>query len=116
MACLERNGGITGYTVTAANTDGVVKGTARVNIDARQATISGLTPSTQYTVSVAAVNSVGTGPVTTLPVETEGERLKSIPYCAIFSRLCMNHCHVKKVVGSKPTQSFREPVIHAYVA
>ncbi|CAI8040222.1 Receptor-type tyrosine-protein phosphatase F, partial [Geodia barretti] len=83
VACLERNGDITGYTVTAANTDGVVKGTASVNTDARQATISGLTPSTQYTVSVAAVNGVGTGPATTLPVETEGERLKSIPYCAI---------------------------------
>ena len=27
----------------------------------RQATISGLTPSTEYTVSVAAVNSAGTG-------------------------------------------------------
>ncbi|CAI8031727.1 Receptor-type tyrosine-protein phosphatase F, partial [Geodia barretti] len=72
VACLERNGEITGYTVTAANSDGVVKGTSSVNVDARQATISGLTPSTQYTVSVAAVNGAGTGPVTALPVETEG--------------------------------------------
>ena len=85
VACLERNGEITSYTVTAANSDGVVKGAARVNIDARQATISGLTPSTQYTVSVAAVNGAGTGPAITLPVETPGERLKSIPHCAIFS-------------------------------
>ena len=86
VACLERNGDITGYTVTAANSDGVVKGTARVNVDARQATISELTPSTQYTVSVAAVNGAGTGPVTILHVEIPGERLKYIQYCALFSK------------------------------
>ena len=74
VACLERNGEFTGYTVTAETSDGVVKGTASVNVDARQATISTLTPSTQYTLSVAAVNGAGTGPVNTLPVETEGER------------------------------------------
>ena len=68
VLCPQRNGEITGYTVTG----GMVEGTASVDVDARQATISGLTPSTQYTVSVAAVNSAGTGPTTTLPVETPG--------------------------------------------
>ena len=33
--------------------------------DTRQTTISGLTPSTDYTIQVAAVNSVGTGPYST---------------------------------------------------
>ena len=73
VPCLQRNGEITGYTVTATNSDGMEEGTASVDVDARQATISGLTPSTQYTVSVAAVNSAGTGPTITLPVETPGE-------------------------------------------
>ncbi|CAI8050555.1 Receptor-type tyrosine-protein phosphatase delta, partial [Geodia barretti] len=70
VLCLQRNGEITDYTVTATNSDGMEEGTASVDVDARRATISGLTPSTQYTVSVAAVNSAGTGPSTTLPVET----------------------------------------------
>ena len=72
VTCLQRNGEITGYTVTATNSDGMDEGTASVDVDARQATISGLTPSTQYTVSVAAVNSAGPGPSTTLSVETLG--------------------------------------------
>ncbi|CAI8050551.1 Tyrosine-protein phosphatase Lar-like, partial [Geodia barretti] len=72
VLCLQRNGEITDYTVTATNSDGMEEGTASVDVDARRATISGLTPSTQYTVSVAAVNSAGTGPSTTLPVETPG--------------------------------------------
>ena len=108
VACLERNGEFTGYTVTAETSDGVVKGTASVNVDARQATISGLTPSTQYIVSVAAVNGAGTGPVATLPVETEGEKLRSIQYCAIFNKQALimhDHCRAKKVVESRPTQS-----------
>ena len=73
VTCPQRNGEITDYTVTATKSGGMVEGTASVDVDARQATISGLTPFTQYTVSVAAVNSAGTGPTTTLPVETPGE-------------------------------------------
>ena len=73
VPCFQRNGEITGYTVTVTNSGGMEEGTASVDVDARQATISGLTPSTHYTVSVAAVNSAGTGPPTTLPVETLGE-------------------------------------------
>ena len=73
VPCLQRNGETTDYTVTVTNSGGMVEGTASVDVDARQATISGLTPSTQYTVSVAAVNSAGTGPPTTLSVETPGE-------------------------------------------
>ena len=41
--------------------------------DTREATVYGLTPSTQYTVQVAAVNSAGTGPYNRdgIAVETE---------------------------------------------
>ena len=48
-------------------------GTADVDVAARQATISGLTPSTAYTVSVAAVNGAGTGPIRAISIETTGE-------------------------------------------
>ena len=73
VPCLQRNGEITDYTVTATKSGGMEEGTASVDVDARQATISGLTAYTQYTVLVAAVNSADTGPSTTLPVETPGE-------------------------------------------
>ena len=73
VPCLQRNGEITDYTVTATNSGGMVEVTASVDVDARQDTISGLSPLTPYTVSVAAVNSAGNGPTTTHPVETPGE-------------------------------------------
>ena len=73
VPCLDRNGEITDYQVVATNPQGMAVGTADVDVAARQATISGLTPSTQYTVSVAAVNSAGTGPIRVISIETTGE-------------------------------------------
>ena len=40
----------------------MVEGTASVSGDIRQATISGLSPSTLYSVQLAAKNGAGTGP------------------------------------------------------
>ena len=60
--CIHRNGDITGYTVRYG-----VQGngsTQTVNVsggEAIQTIISGRTPSTNYSIEVAAVNSVGTG-------------------------------------------------------
>ena len=69
---MDRNGEITGYTVNAA-LSGMVVATENVNGgSARRATVSGLTPSTQYTVTVAAVNSAGTGPFSGISIETAG--------------------------------------------
>ena len=66
---------ITGYTAQALR-NGMVEGTANVGGDARQATISGLTPSTEYSVQVAAVNNAGTGsyssPITIMITSTLG--------------------------------------------
>ncbi|CAI8029808.1 hypothetical protein GBAR_LOCUS16915 [Geodia barretti] len=45
VSCLDRNGEITGYIAQAVR-NGMVEGTASVGGDARQATISGLSPST----------------------------------------------------------------------
>ena len=81
VPCPLRNEEITDYTVAATNSGGMEEGNASVDVDARQATISGLTPSTQYTVSVAAVNSAGTGPTTSLSVETPGEYCSVVPTC-----------------------------------
>ena len=73
VLCLDRNGEITGYIAQAVK-NGVVKGTASVSGDARQATISGLSPSTLYSVQVAAVNGAGTGPYSFgIPVHTSGK-------------------------------------------
>ena len=60
--CIHRNGDITGYTVRYG-----VQGIGNTQTEtisvcgATQTIISGLTPSTNYSIEVAAVNSVGTG-------------------------------------------------------
>ena len=73
MPCLHRNGEITGYRVVA-RTSGEDDVFVNVDVDdGREATISGLNPSTQYSVAVAAINSAGTGPFNGIIVETAGE-------------------------------------------
>ncbi|MGD8195279.1 fibronectin type III domain-containing protein [Herbiconiux sp. P18] len=59
------NGGaaISGYAVTVRSGGSVVAG-AVVTVSGTSATITGLRPATAYTVTVAAVNSAGTGPAT----------------------------------------------------
>ena len=39
---------------------------------ARRVTASGLTPATEYIVIVAAINSAGTGPFSSISIETAG--------------------------------------------
>ena len=70
VPCLHRNGEITGYTVVA-RTSGEDERVVNVNDgNARSATVSGLTPNTQYSVSVTAVNSAGIGPASEIDVMT----------------------------------------------
>ena len=72
MPCLHRNGEITGYIVDAT-LSGMIAATENVDGgSAREATVSGLTPSTEYTVTVAAVNSVGSGPFSGITITTAG--------------------------------------------
>ena len=57
--CIHRNGDITGYSVRYG-----VQGsgsTQTTSVSVNEATISGLTPSTTYSIEVAAVNGAGTG-------------------------------------------------------
>ena len=73
VECLGRNGVITGYTIRVKR-NGVVEGRIEVGDDVLEATVPGLTPSTTYSVQVAAVNSAGTGPFTgSIYFQTEGE-------------------------------------------
>ena len=72
VPCMDRNGEITGYTVEVT-LSGMVVETENVNGgSAREATVSGLTPSTQYTVTVVAINSVGSGPFSGISITTAG--------------------------------------------
>ena len=73
VPCLHRNGEITGYTVVA-RTSGITVNTEHISDgNSRSLTVSGLNPSTLYTVLVAANNSAGTGPATSIDIETAGE-------------------------------------------
>ena len=60
--CIHRNGDITGYSVRyVAQWSGHVQTKSVSGGGATQTIISGLIPSTNYSIEVAAVNSAGTG-------------------------------------------------------
>ena len=72
VPCMDRNGEITGYTLEVY-ISGMIVVTESVNDgSAREGTVSGLTPTTEYTVTVAAVNSVGSGPFSGISIATAG--------------------------------------------
>ena len=71
VPCIDRNGEITGYTVEVT-LSGMVVATENVDGSAREGTVTGLTPATAYTVTVAAFNSVGTGPFSGITITTAG--------------------------------------------
>ena len=60
LDCMHLNGNITGYSVRVMRNGDVLENVS-VSGDIRQITISGLSLSTEYNVSVAAVNINGTG-------------------------------------------------------
>ena len=85
VECADRNGDITGYSVRygevgSAGSLQMVEG----DMD-RRATISDLTPSTEYTISVAAVTSAGTGVYSDDMIQrTAGEHF---PHCLQCTQL-----------------------------
>ena len=95
MDCLDRNGAITGY-VARALSNGREEGNASVGGDDREATISGLTPSTQYIVQVAAVNSAGTGPYS--PIALYGTEGSAQGYTILESK-CTSEIAVVAISG-----------------
>ena len=64
VPCIEQNGDITGYTVRVLES-GEMERVEDVG-DVNEVTISELTPSTTYSIQVAAVNNIGTGPYSDL--------------------------------------------------
>ena len=60
VECIDRNGDITGYSVRYSG-GGSTQTKTVSGADVTETTISGLTPSTGYSVQVAAVNGAGTG-------------------------------------------------------
>ena len=72
MSCLDRNGEITGYIAQAVRNE-MVERFASVGGGATQATISGLSPSTSYSVQVAAVNGAGIGSYSSVSVRTSSK-------------------------------------------
>ena len=96
--CIHRNGDITGYSVlvmiSGEEDDRTVPETVG---DVIEATISGLTPSTEYTVSVAAVNSQDTGPYSDGIVQSTNGKLVSLTveefYLSYtFHQVHFHHC------------------------
>ena len=73
VKCIHRNGNITSYSVRVIRNGEIVKNVS-VSDYIGNVTISELSPSTEYNISVAAVNSNGTGIYSDdTPVTTEGK-------------------------------------------
>ena len=96
LACLDRNGVITGYIVEA-RAGGTLIRTVNVNDgSAREATLSGLTPSTEYIVTLQAVNSADSGPIRSIAIETPGESVwfPLTQYNVLHTRWTQYICHL----------------------
>ena len=73
VKCIHRNGNITDYLVLVMRNEEIAKNVS-VSFYIGNVTISELSPSTEYNVSVAAVNSNGTGIYSDdISVTTEGK-------------------------------------------
>ena len=62
MNCIDRNSEISGYTVRYGPVGGTAANDSVSGTNHRAYTAVGLTPSTNYSIEVAAVNSDGVGP------------------------------------------------------
>ena len=65
VSCSDQRGSITGYKLHYSNSNAIVDITGQ---DSRMYNLTGLTPSTRYTIAVAAVNDGGTGPYSDPPL------------------------------------------------
>ena len=70
LPCIDRNGDIGGYVLMYRELSSGLVNSERIT-DATEVEITGLKLSTQYDISVAAFNSVGTGPFTNASFDTD---------------------------------------------
>ncbi|CAI8055357.1 Protein sidekick-2, partial [Geodia barretti] len=91
VPCIDQNGAITGYSVQygvegSGNTETMTVSGASTT----QTTITGLNPSTTYSIQVAAVNSAGTG------VYSDPEMAETLPsvYLSLNGEIFRNHSYV----------------------
>ena len=89
VPCIHRNGQLTGYVIQYMEVGGGVFNNESVTGDQREANITGLKSSTLYDIRIAAVNSVGTGPFTSIDLNasTSGTCLL-YSCCVTFACLC----------------------------
>ena len=98
--CADSNGDITGYSVQYGEGSGSTQTMPVSGGGMTEYTISGLTPSTEYTVSVAAVTTAGTGVYSDEKVQrTEGEHF---PHCLFI----LNSVHAVDNIYPLPPTSF----------
>ena len=95
--CIHRNGDITGYTVRV-RASGEAERTVSVDESVRETTMSGLTPFTEYTVSVAAENNVDIGVYSgRIIIRTEGKlsthNKSTIPSACVHPYVHSPSCH-----------------------
>ena len=91
VPCIHRNGRITGYIIWYKEVCGGAFINVSVTGDQTEANITGLQSSTFYDVRIAAVNSVGTGPFTSIDcnayASTSGT-IQGILLLVKFASLC----------------------------
>ena len=76
--CIHRNGDITGYSVQYGEVGNGSTQTMPVSGgSATEATISGLMPSTTYSIQVAAETNAGTGPYSVPPLSTSTDGVET---------------------------------------
>ena len=90
LPCFDQNGHITGYSVRYGVV-GTNISSEPINVpDGVQTIISGLLPSTEYWIQVAAVNSAGTGDYSDFIIqETDGELNYTKISCIILCYIIM---------------------------
>lgn len=84
MPCIHQNGVITGYNINYTKPNSEKINVKQSNGDVRTFEITGLEPSTEYEIAVAAVTVAGRGPFTdtSLKVNTTGDFM---PYTRTYS-------------------------------
>ena len=109
--CIHRNGDITGYSVRyGVQGSGSTQTVSVSGGGATQTTISGLTPSTTYSIEVAAVNSAGTG----MYSDAVADLTLGIVYYIITGQISAythvsNHCFVFFHAVQSPVVSLASP-------